>query len=221
MEIKAIIFDFDGLILDTETPDYLAWQSVYKKYGVDFPLDHYLSFVGKDFLNVGPIDYLIAHAKTPLTHQYIKDAFDKLVKSLYERQSLCAGVIDYLNAAKELDLSIGLASSSESNWVLPHLEKYNILDYFDVISTVDNVDLPKPDPALYNRTISLLNIKPSEAIAFEDSYNGLKAAKEAGLNVVAVPNEVTRHLDLSQANMCLPSLADISLQELIDTFQSK
>lgn len=91
------------------------------------------------------------------------------------------GVKDYLSAAKEMGLKIGLASSSNREWVEGFLTKLQIIDFFDTIKTGDEVEKVKPDPTLYINALEALNVKGSEAVAFEDSANGAKAAIAAGM----------------------------------------
>ena len=221
MTIKAIIFDFDGLILDTETPDFSAWKSVFDKYQIPFPLDEYMAGIGRTYNDHGPIEYILSHTNESLTENIILDDFNQLRDEFIDKETLCDGILEYLKAAKDLNLLIGLASSSKSEWVVPHLENFEIRDYFDVISTLDFVSLPKPDPELYSRTLDLLSIKPSEAIALEDSCNGILAAKAAGLYAIAIPNQVTKISDFSHADMCLKSLTDMRLSELVENFSTR
>lgn len=118
-----------------------------------------------------------------------------------------------------LRLKIGLASSSYKNWVEQFLIELNILHYFDVIQTRDNVKKVKPDPEIYQNVVKLLGLEPSEAIAFEDSLNGSKAALAAGLNCVVVPNRITQYLPFDNYHLRLDSMSDKSLQDVISCIE--
>jgi beta-phosphoglucomutase-like phosphatase (HAD superfamily) len=120
-----------------------------------------------------------------------------------------------------MGLFIGLASSSSGNWVKGHLTRLGLLDYFDVLRTREHVALTKPDPALYLAVLDELGVTPNQALALEDSPNGIRAAKRAGMYCVAVPNYLTRQLDLSEADLCLTSLAEISLESLLQNYLVK
>jgi HAD superfamily hydrolase (TIGR01509 family) len=124
-------------------------------------------------------------------------------------------VEQYLQDARRLGLKIGLASSSSCAWVTGHLRRLGLLDYFDCICARDDVRLTKPDPQLYTLAASRLEVDPGEAVAIEDSPNGILAAKRAGLHCLAVPNELTRQLSLDQADLCVESLADFPLEKLL------
>jgi len=117
-----------------------------------------------------------------------------------------------------LDLKVAIASSSEKSWVVSHLERLGIHQFFDFIHTVDETKIPKPDPALYLLALESLKAGPNEVIAFEDSTNGVSAAKTAGIFCVAIPNPTTKSLPLDQADLILESLAHLPLSQLLDRF---
>jgi beta-phosphoglucomutase-like phosphatase (HAD superfamily) len=114
-----------------------------------------------------------------------------------------------------MGLKLAVASSSRRAWVEGHLERLGLLSYFQVIRTKEDVALTKPDPALFLRAAEGLGVPPRETIVLEDSQNGVRAARFAGAFTVAVPNALTRHLDLSQANLLLESLGDLPLWDLL------
>ena len=117
--------------------------------------------------------------------------------------------------AKSMGLKIGLATSSNREWVTLFLKELNLLEYFDVIQTRDDVEKVKPDPALYRNVINYFGIDPSEAIAFEDSANGAKAAVAAGLKCVIVPNKITENLTFDHYDRRLTSMKEKELSEVI------
>ncbi len=130
-------------------------------------------------------------------------------------QQLLPGVIEYLVAARQLGLKTAVASSSTRKWVMDHLNRFGIGGHFDAIVCREDVKRTKPDPDLYLTALRRLGVQPDEAIAFEDSTNGIHAAKAAGLFCVAVPNLLTADLDLTKADLRLLSLDAMPLRDVI------
>ena len=110
---------------------------------------------------------------------------------------------------ERLGLKIGLASNSPSDWVIRHLTRLGLLDYFDHLSTSDYVQHIKPDPELYLVALQALSVKADEAIALEDSLLGISSAKQAGLFCVAVPNPLTSSLTFNEADFQMSSLEEM------------
>jgi HAD superfamily hydrolase (TIGR01509 family) len=217
-EIRALVFDFDGLILDTEQPIFDSWQALYQEFGCQLSFERWAEIIGASEDEVG-FDPL-AELETQLGHeledrQKVSERRRKLEMECILEQMILPGVYEYLRGARHLGLKIGLASSSPSHWVLGHLNRLDLLHFFDCIRTSDDVQHAKPDPALYLDTMSCLGVPPQQGIAFEDSPNGALAAKRAGLYTVVVPNNLTRVLNLEHADLRLNSLLDIPLDQLI------
>lgn len=126
------------------------------------------------------------------------------------------GVADALDAAREMGLRVGLASSSTRAWVVPQLRALGLLDRFDAIRTADDVRQVKPDPELYRSVLAALGVEPAHAVAVEDSPNGALAARRAGMRCVVVPNAVTLHLAFGEVDLRLGSLAELPLADLIE-----
>lgn len=216
LTIQALIFDFDGLILDTEMPDYKSWQSVYAQYGQVLPVEMWGQIVGgtgaSDF---DPHTYLEEISGKSLDREQIWISRRKAYLDSVAEQPVLPGVLDYLEGAKRLGLRLGLASSSPENWVHGHLNRLCLLDRFEVIKTADDVAHTKPDPELFVAVLAALGVDASAAVVFEDSTNGIAAAKAAGIYSVAVPNPLTAQLPMQGADLRLDSLADLSLDELL------
>lgn len=215
--MKALIFDFDGLIVDTEIPDYHSWQMVYQSYGFELPMEKWATIVGgtgeSDF---DPNDYLEALTGRPLDREHIWITRRKDYLEHLEQQPILPGVEDYLRDARRLNLKLGVASSSPENWVEGHLTRLGLRAYFSEVVTADDVAKTKPDPALFLLAAERLGVAPGETVVFEDSRNGVVAGKRAGMYVVAVPNPLTAVMDFSQADLRLNSLADLPLEQLLD-----
>ncbi|MED2972109.1 HAD-IA family hydrolase [Fictibacillus sp. B-59209] len=215
--IKAVVFDFDGLILDSEKSIYNAIQEIFTEHSCNMPLELWQQCIGtKDFLD--PFEYLEEQINKKVDRKGLRAKHHERVLSMLEGEKPLPGVEDYLEAAKELGLKIALATSSSRQWVTGHLEKLNLLSYFDCLKTADDVEHVKPDPALYLEAVKCLGVKPNEAIAFEDSANGARAAKAAGLYCVVIPNEVTKGLAFGDVDHQMESLAEVQLKELMNRF---
>lgn len=212
--IKAIIFDFDGLILDTETHEYEVLSEIFKEHDCALPLSVWGKVIGtkSDF---SPYTYLEEQANKVIDHNSIKKQLEERFTKRIHLEEARPGVIDYITAAKKLGLKIGLASSSSYKWVSTHLKRLNLLDEFECIRTSDHVEQVKPDPALYVEAAKCLNVEPEECIAFEDSANGALAAKRAGMKCVVVPNSVTKNLDFCEVDHRLETMAHMDLKELV------
>lgn len=215
--IKSLIFDFDGLIMDTETAEVEGWQEVYRQYGQEFPLKIWVrEVVGSTSANFDPAVYL-----TSLIGQQVDSAVlharTRAVRLAKQAVlSPMPGVIEIIQAAQDLDLSLAIASSSGHEWVEGYLRQLGILSAFGVIKCREDVKQVKPHPDLFLAVLQALELNPEEALVFEDSPNGILAAKRAGLRVVAVPNPVTVHGDMDGADLRLASLKETSLAEILE-----
>lgn len=213
--IRAIIFDFDGLIIETEEPTYQSWREVYQSFGYPLTFSTWSSNVGTTHGDFDPYSELQKLVNGEVDWDIIEPKRQASERTLIEAQPVLPGAEQYLRDARRLGLKIGLASNSPSQWVLRYLTQHELADYFDYMSTSDNVQHIKPDPELYLTALRGLEVTADEAFALEDSPIGIQSAKGAGLYCVAVPNVLTRHLDLNQADFQLDSLAAMPLEELL------
>jgi HAD superfamily hydrolase (TIGR01509 family) len=213
--LEAIIFDFDGLILDTETPLFLSWQEVCKNHGV--PMDPAWWAVRLTAHSDPPeaFDLLEEHSPVAFNREQVRASRSARELQLIETQTVLPGVVDALSQAKALSLKVGIASNSERAWVTGHLSRLGMLEQFDVIRCRDDVTHPKPCPDSYLAVLAALGVSPQNAIAFEDSPVGVAAAKAADLFCAAVPNSVTKGLEFPLADLILPTLAGVSINDLL------
>jgi HAD superfamily hydrolase (TIGR01509 family) len=212
--IRALVFDFDGLILDTEEPVYRSWLEVYQAHGEELPFERWVQIVGSTTAGFHPQH----HLEERLGRSLPKEVLDRRIGRRTEMilaQEVLPGVVRHLEEAKTMGLKLGVASSSTSDWVRGHLARLGILERFDCMRCRDDVPNAKPEPDLYLAVLECLGVRASEAIAIEDSPNGVLAAKRAGLRCVAIPNSITARLDLGQADLLLGSLAELTLPELL------
>ncbi len=213
--MDLIVFDFDGLILDTETVTFEAWSAIFRDHGVRLPIHEWAKCVGTSYWAFDVEAYLEEQVGRTLDRKELNQRHRDLCREALGPLQPRPGVLDYMEEARKLKIPIALASSSDQNWVMGHLSRFEIADWFHSIRTADDVEKVKPDPELYQLTLTTMGVKPHRALAFEDSPNGVKAAKAAGLYCVAVPNSVTRQMPLNEADRLIDSMADISLRELL------
>jgi HAD superfamily hydrolase (TIGR01509 family) len=216
--IHALIFDFDGLILETEGPSYQSWEEVYRSFGLELPFSTWSTIIGTSQGFFDPRLELQKQVNNMVDWDGVELQRQVKENALIEAQSILPGVEQYLKDARHLGLKTGLASSSSCKWVMGHLNRLGLMDSFDCIHASDDVRRTKPDPELYLTVLQQLGVRAAEAIALEDSPNGILAARRAGIYCVAVPNPITRQLDLSQADLILTSLAELPLQQLLNKF---
>lgn len=215
--LKALIFDFDGLILDTETPEYLVWKNIYQENGFDFPHADWGKIIGGFGLaDFDAADHLSRLSQGRLDSVSLRARQTVESLAMIHAQPLMPGVTEILRAAKGRGLKLAIASSSEHAWVDTHAKRLGIFDHFDAVIAADDVGAgrTKPNPDLFLTALNQLQVQKNEAAIFEDSPNGVKAANRAGVFVVAVPNQVTSLLAIEGANLVVKSLAELSLEKL-------
>jgi HAD superfamily hydrolase (TIGR01509 family) len=213
--IRAIVFDFDGLMCDTETPEYRAWCEVFESHGSDLSLEVWGALIGKPNSGFDPC----THLETAIGRAIDRIEVRRTQRAKFAEHArglpLLPGVERIIAEAVELGVKVGLASSSSHDWVDSHLARTGVLDHFDALICREDTAEHKPHPAPYLKAAAALGVQPREAIAFEDSPHGLAAAKAAGMFTVAVPNPLTARLDTSAAHLRLESLAAARLEDLI------
>ena len=212
--IRALVFDFDGLILDTETPLIDAYAEVHARHGVAFDRTLFLRCVGHADYAFDPWHGFSQHADRVALELERRACKDELLL----RQPILPGVVALLEAARAAELRVGLASNSQHDWVDPHLERLGLRGHFDFVACREDAASPKPEPDLYRLVLNRFGIRGHQAIAFEDSHAGSLAAKRANLWTVAVPNESTAHHDFSHVDWQVTSLAGVTFAALLERF---
>jgi len=215
--IEALVFDFDGLILDTEVPDFEAWREIYDEYGCVLPRAEWCAVIGlgASATPFSPYDHLEQLLGRRLDRNAVKARRRRRYTELIHAQRILAGVETLIADAHRQGLKIGVASSSDRAWVVGHLTRIGLIHHFAVVKTADDVLRTKPEPDLYLAATEALCVRPEEAVALEDSAHGVTAARRAGLYCVAVPNPMTNHMAFDHADLRLDSLAEMSLTNLV------
>ncbi len=192
MKIKpeAVVFDMDGVIFDTERLIYEQWKKIGPKYG----------FNTLDTLFYKVIGVTKTYTEQVFYKEYGNDIpywefRDEARKAFFEHVNkygmpMMKGVKELLEYLKTNGYKIGLASSTSLDTVTAELKMSGIYDYFDVIVTGDKIANSKPAPDIYLAACERLNVKPENAAAIEDSFNGIRAAYSAGMKAVMVPDMI-------------------------------
>ena len=214
--IEAVIFDFDGVIIDTETPDFETWQEVFESHGVTLERSLWQREIGGGTDPFDPYQHLEELAGRRLDRDSIETSRRRRYLARVKSSPLLPGVSDYIRVATNLGLKLGVASSSDHAWVDRHLEERGLLPSLQCVVAREDVSNIKPDPQLYTLAMDRLDTPPDRAVAIEDSLHGVTAAKRAGMFCVAVPNAMTYDLPLEKADVRLGTLSEIGLETLLD-----
>ncbi|MCB8817666.1 HAD family hydrolase [Desulfosporosinus shakirovi] len=213
--IRALIFDFDGTVIDTETAWYVAFRDAYKEYGVELTLEQYSQCIGTSLNFFNPYEYLVTDLHLPIDLDKFRISVQTCHANLMKTEQVRPGIVHFLKSARDQGLKIGLASSSKLDWVNRFLDRLELRDYFQCIRTADDVMHVKPHPELYLQTLNGLGIDGHEAIAIEDSPNGYRAAITAGLHCVVVPNIITQSLKFGPVLHTALSLEEFDFKQLL------
>jgi HAD superfamily hydrolase (TIGR01509 family) len=216
--LKALIFDFDGLILDTETPEVLVWQDIYRDHGFDLPVDEWAKTVGGyGISNFDPATHLADLSSNGLDLADLRLRYRREADVLIHAKTILPGVMNIIEDAKREGIKVAIGSSSPHAWVDTHVKRLGIRDYFHDIICSDDVPpgRTKPNPDIYLKTLEKLAVENNAAVVFEDSPNGVLAARRANIFVVAVPNPLTEKMGVT-GDLTVSSLAELSLRELKD-----
>ena len=206
----AVVFDFDGLILDTEWPIYHSANAAFVDHGVELSFELWQSFIGRldhphwteilaDTLG-RPVD------RDQLMARYLPPR-EELIASL----PIQPGIAELIDSLVDHGVPLAVASSSSLEWVTGHLRRLELIDRFDAIHGGDHVEHRKPAPDLYLLACSSLEVEPSSAVAVEDSRTGCDAAIAAGMAVVAIPSRMTVGMDFAQADLVVESAFELDV----------
>jgi HAD superfamily hydrolase (TIGR01509 family) len=222
MAIQGLLFDFDGLLVDTESPSRLGWEEIYREHGHELPHDQWATLVGTIGAPFDPFGHLESLVGRPLDREELTKRKRARSHSLADLEELRPGVEQYFVDAERLGLRTAVVSSSESWWVERHLGRLGHLEGLDAIVAANgDTSRAKPRPDLYLEALDRLGLEAAEAIAFEDSPNGVRAAKAAGIFCVVIPNPITATLAFDDADLVVASLAELPLPELLERFDPR
>ena len=208
---KALIFDFDGLILDTEVPIYEAWRENFRAHGHELPIEIYSQCVGSNFGRFDPKQHLEFLVGDKIDWNALDDKREQDALNRTNQLAPFPGVIPLLKEANEADIPCIVASSSSRVWVEGHLNRLGLMHHFVGTRCFDDVEYAKPAPDLFLAAAQAVKTDPSDALVLEDSLNGLNASIAAGIPCIVVPNPITSHFEFEGAAKVISSLEGISL----------
>jgi HAD superfamily hydrolase (TIGR01509 family) len=212
--MRALIFDFDGLIVDTESAIYVAWRELYLDHGHDLPVPTYVQCVGSTFGHYDPMAALESLTGGPVNWDDVLPRKDARIRELQHGLDTMPGIRALLLEAERLGIPCAVASSSQRVHVHGWLDRTGIADAFTLIRTRDDVARAKPAPDLFLAAAAGLNLTAAETLVLEDSANGLLAARAAGAPCVVVPSPVTRGSDFTGAAAIVDTLENMTLDTL-------
>jgi len=212
--IQALLFDFDGVILETEQPGFASWQQVYADFGEELTIEQFALVIGTHFIDFNPRQELERRLGRSLDWSALELRREEYQKNIIARQPVQPGVQELIAEARAAGMVTAIVSSSPRYWIDHWLAFHDLAGDFDFIMSVDEVPAPKPAPDLYLAALNKLRLPATAAVALEDSPNGSKAAARAGLFCVIVPSDITARLRFEVDFPRLPSLAGVTLAQL-------
>lgn len=215
-----MLFDFDGLLMDTESPEVEIWGTIYRKYGAEFPLQTWIQrVVGSTDDNFNPAEHLAGLSSQPVDPIGVREEARQMRLEVQSRLEAMPGVEKILADARRLNLRQVIVSSSPHWWVDGYVDQLKIRQFFAHVICREDAARTKPAPDLYLKALEKLQLPAEDCLVFEDSPNGIQAAREAGLWVVGVPNPITLQAGPLAADLVLSSLTEIPLEVLLGRFE--
>jgi len=213
--VSALVFDFDGTILDTETPVYESWAETYRMAGVEpVSLDRWLQDIGKaDGFGLDVRAELCEQLGVDALAAQLEERRKSMCDEMVRAQPIRDGVLAWIEAASSLDVPLAVASSSPTSWVASHLERIGLADRFAALSCADPGIAGKPDPTVYLTACAQLDADPTTALAIEDSTHGVSAAIAAAMRCIAAPGPITKSMEFGHATIHIGSLSDLDAHD--------
>lgn len=210
----AVIFDFDGVILDSETPEFEAHRQIFASHGVDLTSEEWCRCVGL-WQSVNWFDVLNTRTETIHSRETFLTEKRRIAREVLRMEPL-PGIRRLLDDLLSEGIPLAVASTSPARWVLPAADALGIREHFGTIVTGDDVDQRKPAPDVYLLAAARLGISPTCCVAIEDTRPGLLAAKAAGMRAIVIPHWLTETHNLSEADLRVDSAAELNVVRLRD-----
>ncbi|MEN9934843.1 MAG: hypothetical protein RLZZ387_1422 [Chloroflexota bacterium] len=214
MPLSALIFDFDGLVLDTETPDFTVLSEQYRAHGAELLPERWVAGLGTHggYEPYAELEELVGRA---LDREALRRAHRERYLAICDVQELRPGVAALIETAFAAGVSLAVASSGDRAWVEGWLVRHGLRDRFTCVRTRDDVRRVKPAPDLFLAAAACLGVLPEHCVVLEDSPNGMRAAAAAGMRCVAVPLALLASLELPHHTLRLGTLGDLPPEELL------
>ena len=213
--MRALLFDFDGTMLETESSSYGSWRELLAEHDYELTHDTWSAAVGT-IDGVDPVELLESHLGAPVDRDALEHRQAALHREMLTEEVLRPGIQRIVDDARARGVHTAIVTSASERWVREHLGRLDLDAHWEHIVAADgDPDRAKPAPLLYEEALALLGIAPAEGVAIEDSPNGIAAAKAAGLVTVAFPNPITARMDLGHADVVLSDLEGLGLEGLL------
>jgi HAD superfamily hydrolase (TIGR01509 family) len=217
--IRALVFDFDGLTVDSAAAEQQAWRDIYHACGTRVQFDDWndagaptpLSSLDRD-----PCDQLERQLGERVDRAQVRRQVAQRKEEILANEAPLPGVRDFIDRAGELGLMLGIASQTNRGRVEEHLHRLSLGERFDAIRCAQDVSSAMPDSALYVSVCDALDVRPADSIAVQSSPRGIRSAKGAGLYCISVPDRVTGSVSMDKADLVLVSLATVTLDEVVE-----
>ncbi len=216
MRIDAVVFDFDGVIIDTETARYEVWKRIFQEHNQVLPRDIWVKSIGRTEYFISPYDLLMQLTGKSIDYDTLRN-YEKSMEEYYIAQKpLTAGLLERIDEARNAGGRFAIASSASRRYVEKHLKDRGIEKLFDVLVCRDDVNRHKPHPQPYLRALELLDAAIDYSFAVEDAPAGIEAAVSAGLFCIAVAGNMTRDMDQSRAHYIVEFLDEFTFKSLVE-----
>jgi HAD superfamily hydrolase (TIGR01509 family) len=221
VSLAAVIFDFDGVILDSETPEYEANRLIYERCGATLTVDEWCSQIG--IYSEGQEERWFQRlcervTRPPATHDEYAAERKRHFAKLVPREPR-QGIRELLEALRDAGVPTAIASSAPARWVVPATARIGMTPLFQTIVSSDDVARGKPAPDVYLEATRRLGADPAMSVAIEDSGPGLAAARAAGLKTVAIPHWLTERHELSGADLRVGHAGELTVARLATLLQ--
>ncbi|MFT3874174.1 MAG: HAD-IA family hydrolase [Nocardioides sp.] len=213
--LRALLFDFDGTMMDTEQAHFAAWQHIFELHGAQIDEHDWAGVVGTVGSDFDPMALLQRRTSVALDAEQVTARREERFRTLYRQLELRPGIDALAQSARDAGLAVAIVTNAEPEWVELHLDRLGELDQWPhMFAAGVDPERAKPSPVLYLEALAKLGVSAEEAIAIEDSPIGIRAAQAAGLRCLAYPHPLTSVLDLSAADAIVDSLEGITLAQL-------
>jgi HAD superfamily hydrolase (TIGR01509 family) len=213
--VRTLLLDFDGTMLETESSSYGSWRELLAEHDFDLTHDDWQAAVGT-INGVDPVELLEDHLGTEVDRDSLERRQAALHREMLTEEVLRPGIQRIVDDARASGVDTAIVTSASERWVREHLRRLGLDEHWEHIVAADgDPGRAKPAPLLYQEALALLGHDAGEAVAIEDSPNGVTAAKAAGLTVIAFPNPITERMDLGHADAVVTDMKDLGLDGLL------
>lgn len=224
-DVAAVIFDFDGIVLDSETPEYESHRRIYERCGVDLTVAEWCAAIGlwTEGHDERRFETLCRLANAPPTRDQYHAERRRIFAELIPGEPM-PGIRDLLGALRDANIPTAIASTAPSRWVVQAAERIGVSGLFRAVVTGDQVARRKPAPDVYLEAARRLGVDPAGSVAIEDSGPGIAAARAAGMPTIAIPHWLTASHDLSGADLRVSNAAELTidrLRQVLDSARSR